>query len=322
MNTKKTIGIDLGGTKIATGVVDSSGKIIGRYNIPTQPKRSYKEIIADMAFAAKRACEISGLTMDDIESIGIGSPGTVDSQNGILIYANNLNFDNVPMREEMQKHINLPIFMGNDASCAALGETADTGAAKGHKEVILITLGTGLGGGIIIDGKIYEGQFGAGAELGHMVICVDGVQCTCGRKGCWESYSSATGLVRMTKEALEKNKNTIMWDMVKGNLGHVSGKTAFEASRKGDALALKVVHEYMHFLGEGITNMINIFRPEIFLIGGGICNEGDYLFNPVREYVSNNLYGGHRMQMPLIMKAKLGNDAGIIGASMLSNNRN
>ncbi|MFA6735467.1 ROK family glucokinase [Candidatus Nomurabacteria bacterium] len=317
-NNKYTIGIDLGGTNIAAGVVDGTGRIVSKYNVPTNPRRHYTEIIADMAFAAEKACEISGISPSDTEGIGIGSPGTVDSANGIVIYTNNINFDNTPMRDEMQKHIDLPVFISNDANCAALGETADTGAAKGLKNVILITLGTGLGGGIIIDGKIYEGEHGAGAELGHTVISVDGPQCTCGRRGCWECYSSATGLIRMTSEALARSKSTLMWDMIGHDITRISGRTAFEASRKNDPLALKVVYDYIRYLSEGIVNMMNIFRPEVFLIGGGICNEGDYLFIPLREFVAQSLYGGNRVPTPPIMKAKLGNEAGIIGASMLA----
>ncbi len=316
-NNKYMIGIDLGGTKIAAGVVDRTGKIISRYTVPTNPRRNYTEIISDMAFAAKKACEIAGMPVDKMEGIGIGSPGTVDSANGIVIYTNNINFDNTPIRSEMQKHIDLPVYVSNDANCAALGETADTGAAKGYKNVILITLGTGLGGGIIIDGKIYEGEYGAGAELGHTVINVDGPECTCGRKGCWECYSSATGIIRMTAEALQKSKNTLMWETVGHDMTRISGRTAFEASRKGDPLALKVVYDYIRYLAEGITNMMNIFRPEVFLIGGGMSNEGDYLFNPLREYVFNSIYAGPRVPMPRIIKAELGNDAGIIGAAML-----
>lgn len=314
---KYMIGIDLGGTNIAAGVVDSTGKIVSKYSIPTNPRRHYSEIITDMAFAAKKACELAKMNIDQMEGIGIGSPGTVDADNGIVIYANNINFDNAPVREELQKHIDLPVYMSNDANCAALGETADTGAAKGFKNVIMITLGTGLGGGIIIDGKIYAGEYGAGAELGHAVINTDGPYCTCGRKGCWECYSSATGLIRMTREALEKDKKSLMWEDINHDMTRISGRTAFDAAKNKDPLALKVVHDYIHFLAEGIINMINIFRPEIFLIGGGICNEGDYLFIPLREYIKNNTYGGGRIPIPQIMKAKLGNDAGIIGAAML-----
>ena len=314
---KYLIGIDLGGTNIAAGVTDRAGNIIAKHSIPTQAKRHYTEIIADMASAAKAACDKAGIRMDEVEGIGIGSPGTVDSRNGILIYTNNINFNNVPMRAEMNRHIDLPVFISNDANCAALGETADCGAAKGYRNVILITLGTGLGGGIIIDGKIYEGEHGAGAELGHTVIVVDGEPCTCGRKGCWECYSSATGLIRMTREAIEADRSSVMWGMIGHDPDRISGRTAFDASRKGDATAVAVVGTYIRYLSEGIINMMNIFRPEIFLIGGGVCNEGEALFEPLRSYVDASIYGKQRVPVPPILRAKLGNDAGIIGAAML-----
>lgn len=312
-----SIGIDLGGTNIAAGVVDSMGNIIAKASIPTQAQRHYTEIIADMAKVAMMACEKAGVDISKASGIGIGSPGTVDSKNGILVYTNNINFENVPMRDELNKHIKLPVHISNDANCAALGETAQTGAAKGYRNVILITLGTGVGGGIIIDGRIYEGNYSAGAELGHTLMVLDGEPCTCGRNGCWESYASATALIRQTARAIEKDKNTIMWDMIEHDLDKVSGRTAFDASRKGDKLALEIVKEYIKYLSEGLIDMINIFRPEIVLIGGGVCNEGEYLFEPVREYTKKYVYGGTRTPMPPIEKAKLGNDAGIIGAAML-----
>lgn len=312
-----SIGIDLGGTNIAAGIVDEKGVLIAKDSIPTFAKRHYSEIIADMAAVAKSACEKANIDIKDIEGIGIGSPGTIDSKNGVIVYTNNINFDNVPMREELHKHINLPIYISNDANCAALGETADSGAAKGFKNVVMITLGTGVGGGIIIDGKIYEGDYSAGAELGHTMLVVDGVPCTCGRNGCWESYSSATALIRETKEAIQKDKNTIMWDMIDHDYDKIGGRTAFDASRKGDRAAQEVVDYYIKYLSEGLIDMINIFRPEILLVGGGICNEGDYLFDPVRAYIKKFAYGGKRTPLPLIKKAGLGNDAGIIGAAML-----
>ncbi len=312
-----SVGIDLGGTNIAVGVVDEKGNILSKVSTPTDNSRSHKEIIADMANASKDAIEKAGLSISDISGIGIGSPGTVDSENGIIVYANNLKFENVPMREELCSHINLPIFISNDANCAALGETSDAGAAKGLKNVVLITLGTGVGGGIIIDGKIYEGNYSAGAELGHSLLVLDGEKCTCGRSGCWEAYASATALVRQTKKAMEDDKDSLMWEITAGEIKNAGGRTAFDASRKGDKSGLKVVTNYIKYVSEGLVDMINIFRPEILLLGGGVSNEGEYLFSPVREYVGKYTYGGNRTPVPPVMKARLGNDAGIIGAAML-----
>lgn len=312
------IGIDLGGTNIAAGIVDDKGVLIAKESIPTFAQRHYTEIIADMAKVAELACKKANLSISDMAGIGIGSPGTVDSKAGVIAYANNINFKNVPMREELQKHIQLPVYISNDANCAALGETSDAGAAKGHRNVVLITLGTGVGGGIIIDGKIYEGDHGAGAELGHTLLVLDGVQCTCGRKGCWEAYASATGLIRQTKEAMQKEPESMMWELAGHDISAVGGRTAFDAARKGDKTGRQVVDQYIKYLSEGLIDMINIFRPEILLVGGGICNEGEYLFAPVREYINKYVYGGENTPLPVIQKAKLGNDAGIIGAAMLA----
>ena len=312
-----SVGIDLGGTNIAVGVVDEKGNIISKTSIPTDNSRNYKEIIKDMARASFDAIEKAGLNISDIDGIGIGSPGTVDSENGIIVYANNLKFENVPMREELNSHIGLPIFISNDANYAALGETSDAGAAGGFKNVVLITLGTGVGGGIIIDGKIYEGSYSAGAELGHSLLLLDGEKCTCGRNGCWEAYASATALVRQTRVAMEKNKDSLMWEITNHQINNAGGRTAFDAARKGDKAGLEVVNNYIKYVSEGLVDMINIFRPEIVLLGGGVSNEGEYLFSPVREYVGKYTYGGSRTPIPPVMKAKLGNDAGIIGAAML-----
>lgn len=311
------LGIDLGGTNIACGLVDENGHIVFKDSVETKAQRDYKEIIADMAKLALKICEKAQIGLDKVKGVGIGSPGTIDSKNGKVVYTNNLNFKDVPVRTELQKYIDLPVYISNDANCAALGETV-TGAAKGYKNVILITLGTGVGGGVIIDGKIYEGNYSAGAELGHSVIVVDGEKCTCGRKGCWECYSSATALIRQTKKAISENKESIMLAAVDGDIEKVNGRTAFDASRKGDATAVKVVENYIKYLGEGITNLNNIFRSEIIIVGGGICNEGDYLLNPVREYVNKNSYAGDLVAATPIVKALLGNDAGIIGAAMLA----
>ncbi len=314
---KHMIGIDLGGTNIVAGVVDSDGNIKSKFSVPTKPGGEDFEIIADMAKAAKEAVAASGLKMEDMSGIGIGSPGTADSENGILIYTNNINFRNTPMRKLLQEHIDLPVYISNDANCAVLGETASTGAAHGYNNVVMITLGTGLGGGIIINGRVYGGEYGAGAELGHMVVEIDGLQCTCGRKGCWEAYSSATGLIAMTVEAAKENPDSLINKMTENNPTRIGGRTAFDAAREGDKTALAVVDKYIKILAEGVINMINIFRPQIFLIGGGVSNEGENLLAPLREYLKQNVYGGEYIPLPPLERAKLGNDAGLLGAAML-----
>lgn len=309
------IGIDLGGTNIAAGIVTEDGKIIHKDSVPTRAEREYPEIVKDMAELALKVTADAGYSMDDIKSVGIGSPGTCDAKNGVLIYANNLKFLNTPIRTEMQKYINKQIYLENDANVAALAEYYTL--RENMKCFVAITLGTGVGGGIIIDGKVFSGFNGAAGELGHTVIVKNGYPCTCGRKGCWESYASATALIRLTKQELALNPNSLMYKMVDGNLEKVSGKTAFKAAREGDASGLKVVNEYIENVAVGVANLINIFQPEKLVIGGGVCKEGDYLLNPIKEYCKREAYCNEGIVSSEISIAKLGNDAGIIGAAFL-----
>ncbi len=312
---KYYIGIDLGGTNIKAGVVSENFEIIAKTSIKTNCPRPSEEIMDDMAKVSLMAVEQAGLTMNDIEWVGIGTPGIANSSTGIVEYSCNLDFHDVPMAEYLSKKLDKPVFVDNDANAAAYGEFV-AGAAKGANNAVAVTLGTGVGGGIIIDGKIYSGSNFAGAELGHEVIVVDGAQCSCGRKGCFEAYSSASGLIRMTKEAMEEDKDSIMWPMSEED-GHVSGRLAFNAMRKGDASAKKVVDKYIKHLAAGVTNIINTFQPDILCLGGGVCNEGDPLILPLKELVKSEVYSKNSKKNTEIVIAKLGNDAGLIGAAFL-----
>ncbi|WP_298529545.1 ROK family protein [uncultured Ruminococcus sp.] len=315
---KYYVGIDLGGTNIVAGVVDESYKIIAKASTKTNCPRPEKEIAEDMAKMAVEAVKNADLTLDDIEWIGIGTPGIANSATGIIEYSNNLGFKDTPMVKYITEFIgrnDTPVFIENDANAAAYGEYV-AGAAKGAKNAVCITLGTGVGGGIIIDGKIYAGSNFAGAEIGHTVIEVDGVQCSCGRKGCFEAYSSATGLIRMSKEAMEQFPDSIMNKMAEEK-GKVTARTSFDAMRAGDKPAKDVVDKYIKYLAAGITNTINIFQPDVLCIGGGVCNEGDPLLLPVKELVKKEVYTRNSPKNCEIVIAKLGNDAGIIGAAFL-----
>ena len=307
------IGIDLGGTNIAAGLVNENCEIIAKKSIPTKAERPVAEIIADMAKLARELADEAGC---DVEWVGIGAPGTIDAKNGVIVYANNIGFLDTPVAEIFRTHYDVPVYLGNDANCAALGE-AYAGAAKGCEHAIMITLGTGLGGGIIIDRKIYAGFNGAGGELGHVVIVKDGEPCSCGRKGCWEAYCSATALIRMTKEAMEADteKKSILWEIT-GGIENVSGKTAYQAAAKGDAIAKSVTDAYEGYLANGIATMINIFQPEVLCIGGGVSHEGDNMLNPVKALVAKEVYTRSGKQTEIKI-ATLGNNAGIVGAAML-----
>ncbi|MBP3762032.1 MAG: ROK family glucokinase [Ruminococcus sp.] len=315
---KYYVGIDLGGTNIVAGVVDEEYNIIAKASTKTNCPRPEKEIADDMAKMAVQAVKNANLTMSDIEWIGIGTPGIANSKTGIIEYSNNLGFKNTPMVKYIEEAIgrkDTPIFIENDANAAAYGEFV-AGAAKGAKNAVCITLGTGVGGGIIINGKIYSGSNFAGAEIGHTVIEVDGAQCSCGRKGCFEAYSSATGLIRMSKEAMEAFPDSIMNKMAQEK-GKVTARTSFDAMRAGDKTAKDVVDKYIKYLAAGITNTINIFQPDVLCIGGGVCNEGDPLLLPMKELVKKEVYTRDSKKNCDIVIAKLGNDAGIIGAAFL-----
>lgn len=315
---KYYVGIDLGGTNIVAGVVDENYNIISKASTKTNCPRPEKEIADDMAKMALQAVKNANLEISDIEWIGIGTPGIANSATGIIERANNLGFVNTPMVKYIKETIDKPVFIENDANAAAYGEFV-AGAAKEARNAICVTLGTGVGAGIIIDGKIYSGSNYAGAEIGHTVIEVDGAECSCGRKGCFEAYSSATGLIRMSKEAMEKSPDSIMNKMAQEKGGKVTARTSFDAMRAGDKSAKEVVDKYIKYLAAGITNTINIFQPDILCIGGGVCNEGDPLLLPVKALVENEDFAKNSEKRTKIVIAKLGNDAGIIGAAFLGN---
>ena len=311
------MGIDLGGTNIKAGVVDDAFRIIGRAKAKTGIPRPAEEVMDAMAECAKAAAADAGVPWEQIRQVGIGVPGTANEETGVVEYANNLLFENVPMREYLQKRLHKEIDITNDANAAALGEVL-AGAARGASNAVAVTLGTGVGGGIIIDGRLFTGFHYGGAELGHMGIVLGGRKCTCGRRGCLEAYASATGLIRSTKEAMEAFPDSLMWELVRENGGNVSGRTAFLAAGRGDAAAQAVVNDYIQHLGYGLASIINILAPEILVIGGGVSNEGENLLRPLVECVRPQLYIRTPEKQTRIVLATLGNDAGLIGAAFLS----
>ena len=305
-------GIDLGGTNIAAGIVDENGKMLKSMSIPTNAGRDYREIIKDMAELVKTLAENADLPISEIKAVGIGCPGSIDSERGVCEYSNNIKMQHADLAGEFKKHLNLPVYLENDANAAALGEYEIN--AKGSRSFVFVTLGTGIGGGVIIDGEIFRGFNGVGAEPGHTVINVGGEQCTCGRKGCWEAYASVTALIRQTKAAMEKHPESMMCEIAEKE-GKVSGLTSFLAAKAGDKYANEVVSKYFEYIAEGITNLVNIFQPEKLAIGGSISKEGDYLLKPVKAFVEKNDYNRY-MPKAKIEIAKLFGYAGIIGAAI------
>lgn len=311
------LGIDLGGTNIAIGLVDENCNIIKKDSAPTGRKKPYAEIVKDMADLAMKVIKDAEVDTSDIKAIGIGSPGFANEEKGEIVYASSFpTFRNAPIAAEMKKYFpSCEVYLENDANAAAYGEMM-AGAAKGKNDVIAVTLGTGVGGGIIIGGKIYAGYNNAGGEIGHKVIMVDGLDCACGRSGCWEMYASATAIIRQTKEAAKANPESLINKICEGDLEKVNGKTAFDAMDAGDETAKKVVEQYIKYLSVGIVDLINVFQPEMIVVGGGISKQGESLLAPVREIAQKESYGLD-CEKTKIVQATLGNDAGIIGAAML-----
>ena len=311
------IGVDLGGTNIAVGLVDESMALVKKVSAPTGAERPAEEITADIAALCRRVCEEYGTTLAEVASVGVAAPGTVNRALGIVKYANNLPFSDFPLAELLKNDLEIEsVKVANDADAAAWGE-AMAGAAKGTKTSVMVTLGTGVGGGIVINNQLFSGAFGGGAELGHIVIEVDGVPCSCGRRGCWEAYSSATALVRMTKEKIEEcrgaGRPTAMSEATR-----VSGRTACDAMRAGDAAAKEVYDKYIKYLASGLASMINIFQPEVISLGGGISGEGQSLIDALLPLVASQVYGGATALKTELRIAELGNDAGIIGGALLA----
>ena len=306
------IGIDVGGMSIKAGIVNDEGKLLLKRSVPT-PLETNEAFCEAMYSAVKNVIDEYGEEFK-IDAVGIGAPGVVDRKNGLLVHSSNIPYKNAPVAEYLKQKLgDIPVFVENDANCAAVGEYY---AANGAENVVFVTLGTGVGGGIIINGKLFTGSNGAGGEIGHIVTHAGGRKCNCGRYGCWEAYASTSGLIRLTEE----NRGRI--EAVK-NGEKISGRTAFDEARKGDAAAIEVRDQWIEEIAIGITDIINIFQPDEVVIGGAIIKEGDVIMEPVRKYVYDNEYttSSERIRHSAIIPSRLGEDAGIIGAALLYKNQ-
>lgn len=313
MDKKYYVGIDLGGTFIKGGIVDGEGNILAKDKVPTEKEKGAERVAENIASLAKTLMNACGLSVENVQGIGIGAPGMIDSHKGEVVFSNNLAWEHFAITERLERLTGLPVKIANDANVAALGE-AKFGAAKGKQNVVMITLGTGVGGGVVAEGKLLEGNCAAGAELGHSVLVAGGEQCTCGRKGCMEAYASATALIRDTKRAMEAHRDSKMWEV--GSLDEVTGETAFRY-KDCDEYARAVVENYIQMLACGLTNFANIFRPETILLGGGVCAEGDNLVKPVQALLDKEIFAGDRGPRVEVRIAELGNSAGLLGAAAL-----
>lgn len=312
-----TIGIDLGGSKIAAGLVDEGNNIVQRAFRPTRLPRPMSEIMPEMAAMCGELCKAEGVRLEtDVDYVGIGTPGSVNPKTGMVEFNANFNYRDLPLAAEMRALLPCDVHIENDANAAAFGEYM-AGGAMGAQCAVVITLGTGIGSGIIIDGKIFSGFNSAGAEMGHTVIVMNGRPCMCGRKGCWEKYASARALSEDTRAAMQKHPGNMMWNLAGGELTRVNAKTAFDAMRKGDWLGTAVVDQFVEYVACGLINVINIFQPEIICIGGGVSKEGQRLLAPLQNYIDQEDFARQSKRRTKIVTAKLFNDAGIIGAARL-----
>ena len=311
---KYIFGVDIGGMSVKIGLVDLDGNILNKETIKTD--KTPAKLVEDVANIISEILNKSKLTLNDVLGVGVGCPGMINSEKGTVDCWENLDWIDVQLVSMLKEKLGVPVKLSNDANAAIMAEVV-WGAAKNYKNAIMLTLGTGVGGGVVIDGKLFEGGEGKGTELGHITIVKDGVYCNCGRKGCLEVYASATALMNQTKQAMLENKNSLMWKLAEGNIDNVNGKIPFEASKRGDETAIKVVDKYVEYLSDGIMSLLNIFRPEVLLIGGGVSGAGDYLINKVKAYCEKYYYGMNKTPEPEIKVASLGNDAGILGAASL-----
>ena len=310
---KYYLGIDLGGTFIKGGIVDDEGNIILRDKIPTESHKGADGVVANIVSLCQSLMEKTNLTADDLVGVGIGVPGMIDSQKGEVIYSNNLGWKDFSISEKVSATLGLPVRIANDANVAALGETK-FGCGKDYRNSVMVTLGTGVGSGIVIDGKLFEGNRSAGAEIGHTAIVAGGELCTCGRKGCLEAYASATALIRDTRRAMESHPDSGLWEIATPDT--VTGKTAFDLWET-DPVAKAVVDNYIEKLAVGLVNVANALRPEIIILGGGVCSEGDRLVSPLQAIMNRDVYAGDKGPAVKILIATLGNDAGLLGAAAL-----
>ena len=308
------IGVDLGGTNIAAGIVDlNTKKIVRKDSIKTNAPRPCEEISRDIVGLCKRLCSQMDLTIKDMRWIGIATPGIV--KNGMVVTASNLGWSNAYLVESVKRQSGIDAFAANDANAATYAE-AMWGVGKGTDSLVAITLGTGVGGGIVINGKIWEGINGFAAEIGHIIVDMEGRTCSCGKRGCLESYCSATSLVKDTKRIMKLYPDSKMWDMVDGDVSRINGVIPFRARERGDAAAKQVVDDFIKYLAMGVSNIINIFQPDIVCIGGGLSAERDNLIVPLRERVER-LSFGLKNKKTRVEAAKFMNDAGIIGGALL-----
>ena len=308
------IGIDVGGTGIKAGVVDENGRILHKLSCPTGIERGHEAVIRDMAQISLRALEESGHTLDEVASVGVGIPGMQDPRTGRVPFCTNLRWHDVPLVDLLRAQIDKPIFVGNDATVAALAESV-SGACRGVRDSVVITLGTGVGGGVIIDGKLFTGPHGVATEVVHMIIVAGGEMCTCGNRGCWERYASASAIIREGRKLAGAKPDCALARAVEGDLDRIEARSVIDLARTGDPDCAKIFDDYAYHLTVGIVNLINLYDPEIIALGGGVSRAGDFLLDKVNALLPEMIFFKDMPHAKIVL-AELGNDAGIIGAAL------
>ena len=311
------IGIDLGGTNIVAGLVDENLKIVDKCSVKTNVPREIESIVGDMARMTALLMERNGLEKQAVASVGVGVPCTANPENGHMEDANNLGFVDTPFLTLLAEQLDFPVYFDNDANVAAWGEYLTGGYQD--DSFIVVTIGTGIGGGMILGGRLWPGINGAAAEFGHMTIRYDGVPCNCGRKGCFEAMASANALIGQAKKRMAENRDSLLWRL-SGGMEKVEAKTVFDGVAAGDDLCEELLDTYTTYLAEGLANIINIFQPAVLCIGGGVSRAGDALLVPVREKTARLIYSKNSKRNTRIELAKLDNDAGVLGAALLGMN--
>lgn len=309
------IGIDLGGTNIVAGLVDAQLRITDRRSVKTNAPRAVESLVEDMVGLVNALVAGNGLKWEDLEAVGAGVPGTANPDNGHLEDANNLGYEDVPFLPLLAQRLPCPVYFDNDANVAAWGEYLTVGYRE--DSFIMMTIGTGIGGGIILNGKLWPGINGAAAEFGHMSVDHDGISCNCGRRGCFEAMASATALICQARQRMAQDRESLLWELCGGDPERVEAKTVFDAAAAADTAGIQLLDRYTTYLAEGIANIINIFQPAVLCIGGGVSRAGDALLLPVREKVAQRIYSKNSRRNTRIVLARLDNDAGVLGAALL-----
>lgn len=312
------IGIDVGGTTAKAGVVDEAGQILYKSSCKTGIERDFEDIAADMAELCRHIVRESGHEMAEVAAVGVGIPGEQSPKTGLVAFCNNLGWVDVPLMQRLRDALGLPVYVDNDANVAALAESA-FGASKDVSSSILITLGTGVGGGIVRDQRIHTGAHGVGGEIGHMVVVVDGEPCNCGHRGCWEKYASATAIIRMGRALMEEKPDCALARQMGGDAANLNAKAVLDLAKAGDADCAGIFETYVKYLCVGLANLINIYDPDMLVLGGGVAHAGDFLLDAVRAALGDYVYCP-ALSWARVELARMGNDAGIIGAAMLGRN--